>query len=392
MSEGGITSQQLLDRIAGKADTQYKGQIQIKLPDNTVEEIAQWHNPHSLVNRIYKQNQIQDFTSVMLIGGMGSGKTTLCTMLAHELHKKGNYVIKWFGKEDIREIDKIFEKLPPAPHVLIFDDVSKALEGMPADRKRQVIQALTEVRHDKGRQNARKIITVVNVHYMMSFEKFWRSQGGIKIFTDIQREELNNINQMTKGIYARKLESFLKICDDQFTNGKFTVSLTERRDKEYITNKPFRFAMVLDRKGVRFFLFYLDGCVLCNRSNKPEIRNKVDEDVLVDVVLEKKKRSGIAILRHLVLTRGYRQACSDNHYKSWCDIVALCENYDVDWEKLANAISKKCKVVYSTRKPYRPREKPNDPSSKPKEQVVFIDEVLAKSKAKLNVKEDIVEN
>ena len=64
----------------------------------------------------------------------------------------------------------------------------------------------------------------------------------------------------------------------------------------------------------------------------------------------------------------------------------------MDWEKLANAISKKCKVVYSTRKPYRPREKPNDPSSKPKEQVVFIDEVLAKSKAKLNVKEGIVDN
>jgi len=88
LSEGGITSQQLLDRIAGKTDAQYKGQIEIKLPDNTVEEIAQWHNPHSLVNRIYKQNQIQDFTSIMLIGGMGSGKTTLCTMLAHNCTKK----------------------------------------------------------------------------------------------------------------------------------------------------------------------------------------------------------------------------------------------------------------------------------------------------------------
>ena len=328
----------------------------------------------------------------MLIGGMGSGKTTLCTFLAHELHKKGNYVIKWFGKEDIRNIDKIFETLPPAPHVLIFDDVSKALEGMPADRKRQIIQALTEVRHDKGRQNARKIITIVNVHYMMSFEKFWRSQGGIKIFTDIQREELNNINQMTKGIYARKLESFLKICDDQFTNKEFTVSLTERRDKTYTTNEPFRFAMVLDRKGVRFFLYYLDGCVLCNRHQRIEQKQRVDEEVLVDVILDKKKRNGISILRHLVLTRGYRQACSDNHYKAWCDIVALCEQYDVNWEKLANAINKKCKVLYSPRKPYRQRERPNDPHSKPKEQVLFINEVLEKSNAKLNVKEDIVDN
>lgn len=391
MSQGGITSQQLLDRIAGKQDT-YRGQIKIKLPDNNTEEIAQWHNPHSLIGRIYKQNQIQDFTSIMLIGGMGSGKTTLCTFLAHELHKKGNYVIKWFGKEDIRNIDKIFETLPPAPHVLIFDDVSKALEGMPADRKRQVIQALTEVRHDKGRQNARKIITIVNVHYMMSFEKFWRSQGGIKIFTDIQREELNNINQMTKGIYARKLESFLKICDDQFTNKEFTVSLTERRDKTYTTNEPFRFAMVLDRKGVRFFLYYLDGCVLCNRHQRIEQKQRVDEEVLVDVILDKKKRNGISILRHLVLTRGYRQACSDNHYKAWCDIVALCEQYDVNWEKLANAINKKCKVLYSPRKPYRQRERPNDPHSKPKEQVLFINEVLEKSNAKLNVKEDIVDN
>ena len=391
MSPGGITSQQLLDRIAGKQDT-YRGQIKIKLPDNNTEEIAQWHNPHSLIGRIYKQNQIQDFTSIMLIGGMGSGKTTLCTFLAHELHKKGNYVIKWFGKEDIRNIDKIFETLPPAPHVLIFDDVSKALEGMPADRKRQIIQALTEVRHDKGRQNARKIITIVNVHYMMSFEKFWRSQGGIKIFTDIQREELNNINQMTKGIYARKLESFLKICDDQFTNKEFTVSLTERRDKTYTTNEPFRFAMVLDRKGVRFFLYYLDGCVLCNRHQRIEQKQRVDEEVLVDVILDKKKRNGISILRHLVLTRGYRQACSDNHYKAWCDIVALCEQYDVNWEKLANAINKKCKVLYSPRNRYRQRERPNDPHSKPKEQVLFINEVLEKSNAKLNVKEDIVDN
>lgn len=387
----GVTSQMLMERLAGKQE-QYRGQIQIKLPDNTVEEIAQWHNPHSLIDRIYKQNQIQDFTSIMLIGGMGSGKTTLCTMLAHELHKKGNYIVRWFGKDDIRNIDKIFESLPPSPHVLIFDDVSKALDGMPAERKRQIIQSLTEVRHDKGRQNARKVITIVNVHYMLSFEKFWRSQGGIKIFTDIQREELNNINQMSKNLYARKLEAFLKICDDQFTNNEFEISLTEKRNKKYITNKPFRFAMILDRKGIRFFLYYMDGCTLCTRNMKEATKQKVDEQTLVDVVLDKKRRSGISILRMLCLMRGYRQSCSDSHFKTWEDILALTEQYDIDWEKLANAISKTCKVMYSTRKPYRPRDKPNDPNSKPKEQVLFINEVLDKSKAKLNVKEDIVKD
>ena len=95
-------SSQLLQSLTKKGTKQIPDFCQVNLPDGTTEEIARWHTWNPIMDKIYKNNLTRHFRSIMLIGGMGTGKTTLATFLAHQLHTRGNYVLKWLDKHDIR--------------------------------------------------------------------------------------------------------------------------------------------------------------------------------------------------------------------------------------------------------------------------------------------------
>ena len=351
--------------------------MDILLPDGSKQKIARWHSPYSLIRDIYSQNQLQHFTSIMLIGGMGSGKSTLATFLAHNLHKKGGYNVRWLDKEDILRADEIFKNLPRSPQILIFNDVSQALTGISQDKKTKIIQSLTTVRHDGKEENVRKVIVIINVHYMYSFEKIWRSLGDIKIFTDIQREEVNNIKQFTGGMYNNKLDKFLDVCYDQFTRGKFNLSLSKREEKEYTTNKPFRISCVLYRKGMRFMLTFKDGCQLCAYKNEKLHQTKLTAKALVEGVAKKYKRSGISVLRQLCMQKGISSSASRTHYYAFQDVMKVLSEHSVDWEELGLAIRKHAQIQEKHVKAYRKRSIPNDPSSPPIDQVELINDITA---------------
>ena len=373
-------SEQLLSQLTPSKERQEPDYTEVLVPNGTKHKMARWHSPTSLIDDIYSQNQLQHFTSIMLIGGMGSGKSTLSTFLAHKLHKKGGYQIRWFDKEDILNADRIFKDLPRSPHILIFNDVSQALTGLSQDRKKRIIQSLTTVRHDGKEENVRKVITIINVHYMFSFEKIWRSLGDVKIFTDIQREEVNNVKQFTGGLYNNKLDKFLDICYDQFVRGKFKVSLSKKHEIEYKTNEPFRICAVLYRKGMRFMLTWKDGCQFCMMKNDKLNNEYIDAKKLVQIVGNRYDKSGTAVLRQLCCQKGIRSAMSRKHWYAYLDVMKLLEKASVDWDVLGEELRKFGQHRNEPKRLHRPRLVPNDPSSPPKEQHDFIEEVLNASK------------
>ena len=72
--------------------SKYQGAIQYK-----GEQIAQWHNPKLFLDDILGENDTKQFTSIMLIGTPGTGKSTLATFIAHNLHLKNpNYYVQHF--------------------------------------------------------------------------------------------------------------------------------------------------------------------------------------------------------------------------------------------------------------------------------------------------------
>jgi len=218
------------------------------------EEIAQWHNPKLFINDILGENRTKQFTSILLIGGMGSGKTTLSRFISHEIHTREDFLVYNLGKKELMSFDTYIDTLPNRNLVLCFRDISLAFKTMKDPQQRnRVLQAITEARHPKWENSERRIISISEIHYIHATEKMHRSLGTWKFYTDLSTEELQNFNHITKGRYSTKAEIFAHTVTDMFRKSEFTVSLTNKKRRKYYTDKPFRFIMCFDNVSLRFF-------------------------------------------------------------------------------------------------------------------------------------------
>ena len=187
-------SSQLDKKAKDLMKSKYQGEIQFH-----DTPITQWHNPRILVDEIIAENKVKRFTSILIIGTPGTGKTTLANYISHQIHQKKHYLVKHFGKKEILNFENVMDSLPNEDLILIFDDISmvfKLKEGQA--KKSEILSALTEARHPKFANSDRKVIIIANIHYMNSIEKMWRSQGGWKLYTDMGNEERLNFKRHNK--------------------------------------------------------------------------------------------------------------------------------------------------------------------------------------------------
>ena len=280
MRQRGITSAEVMTgRYQADKDDKYKGAIDYK-----GDKIAQWHNPRIFLDDLYGENQTKQFTSVMIIGSPGTGKSTLHTLISHGFHTRNpNYYVIHLYRKDLLKLDQTLKSAPPGRDlVLNFHDVTGVFKDItnPA-QKSMIITTLTEARHPNFVKTERKVIVIVNVHYENSMEKIWRSQGSWKIYTDMNADEAQVFNGKTKSRYQHKVDIFQRTVLNQFRKKEFTVSLTANIDRTYVTggiqqdNKKsahygefgkFRFIMVYDTIDVKFYLVPLEYCGLCSQT------------------------------------------------------------------------------------------------------------------------------
>lgn len=332
--------QKINDKSSQAAKAKYMGPIKYMNTD-----IAQYYNPTLVINDIINENQTKNFTSILLIGTPGTGKTTLATFLAHSIHTQTNFKVKWFGKEDIRNLDNVLKDLPAEDYILIFDDVSMAIKRIKDPQKRlDVLEALTTIRHPASGAD-RNIITIANIHYMFALEKIWRDQGSWKIFTDLQGEELQNFNNYTRFNFSRKAETFSGIALDQFRKKTFWLKTSNNSEKKpYTTNKPFRFVMVHDGVKLRFMLVPRLGCSECSGESYVK-KPKIHAAPLVDVLAAKYGKDGTLALKFLAWTKGQNEQVRKPLKYALDDVIKMDGLYDIDWPKVAISLREKSGIV-----------------------------------------------
>lgn len=318
----------------------YQGEIQFH-----GEPIAQWHNPRILIDEIMAENKVKQFTSVLIIGTPGTGKTTLANYIAHQIHTKRDYIVRHFGKKEVLNFMNVLDSLPDENLILIFDDISlvfKMKEGQ--SKKSEILSALTEARHPKFEGSDRKIIIIANIHYMNSLEKMWRSQGGWKIYTDMSNEERLNFNAITKSQFDNKIRNFSKITRDQFLKEKFTLNITKKKTHEYTTDKPFRFFMCYDGNYPRFFMSVKESCKTCSETKNEYL--KISPEVITDLVYKHYGNDGIAGLKMEMLRSGETAQYRNNVVYSYFDAKQLLTAFDIDGglEALGDYLRKRAKI------------------------------------------------
>jgi enamine deaminase RidA (YjgF/YER057c/UK114 family) len=159
-----------------------------------------------------------------------------------------------------------------------------------------------------------------------------------------------------------------------FFKNKFDLQIAPKTTRTFITNHPFRMALVTYAGRLKFMLYPSSKCALCERS-ADSTKQLVSAKHLVDVALEKYGASMSTIMKLECMSRGFKRAVSKKYYCAHQDFYALMGKYSVSWEDLAKELENRSS--YPKRTWNREKNIANTRNSPPKEQVEFIDAVIS---------------
>lgn len=315
-------------------------------------KIAQRHHPKPVIDKIYGGNRIKQFTSIQVIGTPGTGKTTLVTFLAHEIHTRDpSYQVFHFGKEELLRLDETLESLPNCNIIVIFDDVTAVFKLIKdQDQKTRIIETLTEARHPKLMKTDRKVIFIVNTHYENSMEKIWRSQSGWKIYTDLNNEERENLNARTKGIYKKRLKLFADIIDEELSNinektdqPEYTIPI--QGNLKYVYSPwDLRFVMAYDGSKLRFMLVPPHSCNLCSQNKKNLRKTNATEDEIITLMMKYYGPAGVAGLKLALNQAGETVQFPNKTVYGLNTALELLGSFNVDKKKLAQRLRERAQI------------------------------------------------
>ncbi len=370
MSNRGVTSDQILEgRYKPDLGDKYKGAIDCK-----GDKIAQWHNPRIFLDDLYGENQTKQFTSVMIIGSPGTGKSSLHTKISHGIHiRNPNYYVLHLYRKHLLKLDQTLKNVPPGRDlVLNFHDVTGVFKDIQnPQQKSMIITTLTEARHPNFEKTDRKVMVIVNVHYENSMEKIWRSQGSWKIYTDMNSDEAQVFNGKTKNRYEHKVSVFQRTVLSQFRKKEFTVSLTANMDRTYVTggvrqdNKDsplynkvgqFRFIMVYDTIDVKFYLVDLEYCKFCSEGGqdlkKTQATPKEIDQLICNYYGVKDGRAGMKLA---LVNAGVTHQFKNKPIYAYNVSLELLSQFEVDKEALADYYRELARIT--DKRLYTPRRK-----------------------------------
>ena len=373
MISRGISSMDVMSgRYSQNKTDKYKGAI-----DLAGEKIAQWHNPRIFIDDLYGENQTKQFTSVMIIGSPGTGKSSLHSKISHGMHKRNPnyYIVHLYRKHLLNLKQTLSNVLPGRDLVLNFHDVTGVFKDVTNPKqKSEIITTLTEARHPNFEKTDRKVMVIVNVHYENSMEKIWRSQGSWKIYTDMNADESQVFNGKTHNIFKNKVAIFQRTVLEQFRKKEFTTSLTANMDRTYVTggvrqdnpksnyyNKlgTLRFIMVYDTISVKFYLVDLEYCGLCSEGGqeleKTQATSKEIDQLICGYYGTKDGRAGMKLA---LVSSGVLHQFRNKPVYAYNIAYDLLSTFDVDKEALADYYRELAQI--KDKRLHTPRRKKTD--------------------------------
>ena len=315
--------------------------------------LLQRHSIGVLAREIVTANTNNQYTGILLIGKSGSGKSTLTQTLVHRLHQKRNYVVRWFSKADIRHFVAIIKKLPPVPHILVFEDASYALRGMSDAQIEEIAAELTYIRH----KLKRPVIVVLQIHYSKAIEKFFRDTD-ITIFTSITDNERTNYLQLLGTHNSQKINKFIRIYHNALFKGHYDFTWSTYTGEKYVyhTNNPFRPSLVSSVGSCHFLLYAKESCGQCSLDGQFHGYPKLEPQVALDKLVQATNRTTTrSIIRQYCFFAKGIKCLPINTAAAWNVINEIARLYDIDWEEVLNLAEKQLKVP--RKKGYRFRKR-----------------------------------
>lgn len=233
------------------------------------------HSLRVACHEIIAMSYARDLIKINVIGDPGSGKTTLSEAMAHIIHKESKipYAVKFFTKEELKNLREVLTDLPPLNYIFIFDDVSFLDATTSAKQIKEIESTITEIRHLPGHQDI-KVIMFLDFHYTMAVPKYMR-QSNIAIYTTIGTSDVDNAISLMKTKNTQKIHEFINIADSTLLPPyKFSVKLG-KRSFSYDCKDPFLPALFYNKKSARLIVFpkreWIDPiCTTCSTGRKKD--------------------------------------------------------------------------------------------------------------------------
>lgn len=355
--------------------------------------ILQEHSIRVMARKIIKHNQRHQFTSVSNIGSSGSGKTSSTTNLIHEVHTIAEeeygliYTIRWVGRRELLDFDRFLKSLAPVPTILIFEDISYALELVKKIEKVRIKEAFTEIRHTMGEVN---VICVFHYHYTRGMDKMMRSTK-FTLICSIDHEEKNNLLQIHGYDFKEffdKLEYRLRGMDE---NGWCTVAIDPENDKQYVYyyGKPFNIGLSI-QNGVFHFFFYANyktsDKVWCNHCAPFKMGTKLAPKAFIENVVDVYGiRRTMSALKWWCFIKGGKRSIHTSTYQTFKFMNKLFAEHPVDMDEMLDYVEKLRK-----RDNKNPRQMRKDKSEKLTSDIVYDSVIENKDRNKNKVEGEVL--
>jgi hypothetical protein len=261
------------------------------------------------------------FASLNMIGIPGSGKSVgagniVTDIIEKESKEKGReYNLYWMGADDLRNLEQVIDNLPKYQNnIVVFDDVSKALEQLSKSEQSELFASLTTTRHTtQGR-----LLFVNLYHYTFSDLKEIRAQGVVIIYTSVTLAEYGNLSAMLPGKSGQKvLQSFSRLYESAFMNGFFMLRTHDKAKEKikYEEDKPFRICLVVNlfKPHLALFMKLDNGYQAPADTEKVTVPNKK----VIEQVQKAYGHNGLQALKWMCLLKGHKLSSGRDAIRAW---------------------------------------------------------------------------
>ena len=316
-----------------------------KQHSDTVEyfgiNIGPYNHPSAIANYILNVIQHTKSWGVQVVAQMGSGKTTVATVIAHHIHtKRPEFKIIWAGSEDFKNLAQFLERQEKyTPSIFIFDDISGALKEMSNSDMEANFTTLTKIRWIMNPETGETpIITFTTSHYSRSNEKQYRAVLGMTALCNFGNEEATNMDLLAaKNTWARlELTRFQKTAEEMFSKHEFHLRVNGKKIP-CKTDHPLRpFVCLSGTNGYTIVYSKDDVCALCSKRKTTKF---VDAKTLFNSIKSAYGYAGIQALKLSMYKRGKYAALG----KKVAPAVSFIEtkifsSMTTDYDQLVNEI------------------------------------------------------
>lgn len=232
------------------------------------------------VKEILRISESLDVVKINIVGGPGSGKTTLSTTIGHLVHKMSElpFAIRNLNRKDLLNFEAVINTLTPTNYVLIFDDVSFLSADASKGQIEIVKKAFTMIRHLPGGQDIR-IIALFNFHYNFGLDKYLR-QSEFSYWTAVGSSELENMQKIIGVNNTQKIQSFQKVYNAALIKKKFGF-LLGKKWFIYPYRKPYAPVLFWNNVTLRTIVFpkreWVDKlCSVCIQSKQIPMKDGIN--------------------------------------------------------------------------------------------------------------------